>query len=244
MYIQQEFLNIKIMKTGTVQSQFLKGVFSGIGIVIGYFPIALTFGLLASEQFSPLQAVGFSAFVFAGASQFMAVQLITSGALTAEIVAVTFLMNFRHFLMGTALAYRMKLKRGPMSFIIAFGITDETFTIAATDGHSLSPGFLFGLEITAYSSWVSGTAIGYIAGSFIPEAIQKSMGIVLYALFAALLVGKLKKSVAIALIAGIAAGLNTLLHLFMPIGWSLVIAIIAASILGAAISHTEGEAEE
>ncbi len=227
-----------------VQSQFLRGVFSSVGIVIGYFPIALTFGLLASEQFSPLQTVGFSAFVFAGASQFMAVQLITNGALTAEVVTVTFLMNFRHFLMSTALAHRMKIIRWHVLFLIAFGITDETFTVAATGDHRLSPGFMLGLEITAYSSWVCGTALGYIAGSFIPEALQKSMGIVLYALFGALLIGQLKKSVAVALIAGSAAGLNTLLNLFMPIGWSLVIAIIAASILGAAIGGTVREAEE
>ncbi len=232
------------MVRNALQSQFLRGAVSGIGIAIGYFPIALTFGLLASGQFSPMQAVSFSAFVFAGASQFMALQLITGGALTAEVVVITFLMNFRHFLMSTALAHRLKLKRGAFSFLIAFGITDETFTMAATGNHEISPRFMFGLELTAYSSWVSGTALGYIGGAFIPHALQISMGIVLYALFSALLVGQMRKSISVVIIAGIAAGFNTLLHIFMPIGWSLVIAIVAASAFGAATGITERGTKE
>jgi len=227
-----------------MQSQFLRGVVSGIGIAIGYFPIALTFGLLTSTQFTPMQAVGFSAFVFAGASQFMAIQLITGGALAIEVVVITFLMNFRHFLMSTALAHSLKLKQKAVSFLIAFGITDETFSLAATGKHKLSPAFMLGLEITAYSSWVSGTVIGYIGGSFIPHALQISMGVVLYALFSALLVGQVRKSIFVVIIAGLGAGINTFLHLFMPTGWSLVIAIIAASSLGAAIGKNKRGAEK
>ena len=51
---------------------FFSGVKAGMPIAIGYFPVALTFGLLAKTTgLSILEATAMSIFVYAGASQYI-----------------------------------------------------------------------------------------------------------------------------------------------------------------------------
>jgi 4-azaleucine resistance transporter AzlC len=229
------------------RSRFIRGVAAGLPVVIGYFPIAVTFGLLASEHISMVHAVFMSAWVYAGASQFMAIGLIGAHSAAAEIVTATFLMNFRHFIMSASLSQRVKSHRSAATPLIAFWFTDETFSVAMALKKKLHPRFLLGLEISAYTSWVSGTGLGFIVGAFIPPLLQESLYIALYALFVALLTPHVrsslkKRSFYILITAGFAAGINSLLqhfHIMKP-GWSLVTAILTASVLGALL-QTEDE---
>jgi len=230
------------------RSQFLRGMAAGLPVVIGYFPIAVTFGLLANEHISMLHAVCMSAWVYAGASQFMAIGLIGAQSAAAEIVAATFLMNFRHFIMSASISQRVKSQRSKAAPLIAFWLTDETFSVAMAMKKKLHPRFLLGLEISAYLSWVSGTSLGFSVGAFIPLLLQESMYIALYALFVALLIPHVKSSLAkgslyILFTAGFAAGVNTILqhfHIMKP-GWALVTAILSASILGALLNPDDKE---
>jgi predicted branched-subunit amino acid permease len=216
-------------------------------VLIGYFPIALTFGLLASEHLSLAQAVSMSAWVYAGASQFMAIELIGAHSLAAEIVAATFLMNFRLFIMNASFSQRLKSHSHALMPLIAFWVTDETFSVAMAGFRKIEPGFMLGLQLVAYVSWVAGTGLGFSVGSLIPVLLEESMYIALYALFAALLVPHLKRSIPVLFIARLSAGLNTLLQrtsLLKP-GWSLVAAILAASMLGSLLMpEREGGEEE
>ncbi len=225
------------------RSPFLRGVTAGLPVVIGYFPIAVTFGLLASEHISMAHAVCMSAWVYAGASQFMALGLIGAHSAATEIVAATFLMNFRHFIMSASLSQRVKRHRQAGTGLMAFWLTDETFSVAMALKKKLHPRFMLGLEIVAYVSWVSGTCLGFSLGAFIPPLLQESMYIALYALFVALLVPHVKGSLSILITAGFAAGINSLLQYFhiMKPGWSLVTAILSASVLGALIHSDEEE---
>ena len=56
---------------------FFSGIKAGMSIAIGYFPVALTFGLLAKTAgLSMIEATAMSIFVYAGASQYIALSLI------------------------------------------------------------------------------------------------------------------------------------------------------------------------
>jgi len=240
--------NNKMSAAPDSRSLFLRGVTAGLPVVIGYFPIAVTFGLLANEHISMVHAVCMSAWVYAGASQFMAIGLIGAHSAAAEIVAATFLMNFRHFIMSASLSQRVKSHRSEATPLIAFWLTDETFSVAMALKKKLHPRFLLGLEVSAYVSWVSGTCLGFVVGVFIPPLLQESLYIALYALFVALLIphvrGSLREgSFHILITAGFAAGVNTLLQYFhiMKPGWSLVAAILSASVLGALMNPDDEE---
>jgi len=60
---------------------FFRGIFDSSPIEFGYIPIAFTFGLTALQaNLPPLTAIAISAFIFAGASQFVLITLFSAGA--------------------------------------------------------------------------------------------------------------------------------------------------------------------
>lgn len=108
---------------------FFLGCRSGLPIAIGYLPIALAFGVLArTAGLSAGEATAMSALVFAGASQFMAINLISGGASAATIILATFVVNFRHFVMSASLSRRLVLRWWEAA-LVGFGLTDETFVV-------------------------------------------------------------------------------------------------------------------
>ena len=228
-----------------VRGDFLRGVRTAIPILIGYFPAAMTFGLIAKNMDIDLvHACLMSIMVYAGASQFMALNLIESGIATGEIIIATLLMNFRHFLMSASLS--SKLQEGSRFLpVIAFGITDETFAIASTREQKFSSGFLIGLESVVYSSWIAGTAVGHTLGRVLPHAIQRSLGIALYALFIAILVPAVKRSHRAAVIALLSAGCHVLLSeiRILSSGWNIIIAILFGAAVGSLLFNKSPEVD-
>jgi 4-azaleucine resistance transporter AzlC len=217
-----------------VRRDFYQGVRTAVPILIGYFPAAMTYGLIAKNMdIDLLHTCLMSIMVFAGASQFMALNLIKSGVAMGEIIIATLLMNFRHFLMSASLSSKLEEKPRFLP-LIAFGITDETFAIASTREHELSSGFLIGLESMAYSSWITGTAIGHTLGRVLPQAIQRSLGIALYALFIAILVPAAKRSFRAVVIALLSAGVHVLASELRLVssGWNIIIAILVGAAIG------------
>ena len=71
-----------------------QGILASLPIFIGYIPVAITFGLLAKTTgLTLLESFLFSALVFAGASQFMALQLMSLGVAHLQIIAITFIID-------------------------------------------------------------------------------------------------------------------------------------------------------
>lgn len=226
-----------------MKNTWLKDSFNdSIPIIIGYFPIAVAFGILAkSANLSLLETTAFSLFVFAGASQFIAINLLLLGANIGEIVITTFLVNLRHLLMSASLSVKVE---GPLRFskaFLAFGITDEVFSVASFKNSKINKKYLLTLEFLAYSSWVSGSAVGFIAGSLLPSTIQQSMGIALYGMFVALLIPEIKKSRP-ALILALSAGvMNSIFKyiFYLKDGWSIILSVIIVSFIGSFIYTPE-----
>ncbi len=228
---------------------FSDGVRAAVPVMVGYLPAGMTFGILA--QGLPIHIadlIGFSGVVFAGASQYMAINLLKTGAAYLEIIVATFLLNFRHFLMGASLSQRLDGRGGEPPYsrggsrnrgwraVIAYGITDETFSVASTEPRALTTAYLAGLGLFSWLAWNAGSLIGYLGGSYLPERLGSAMGVALYALFAALLLPQVKKKMVTAAFAGLAAALHYLLNL-VPIlgkGWAFVISMVIAALIGAA----------
>ncbi len=225
------------MNKGMIYSTGAKeGFLAGFPVFIGYFPVAVAFGILAKTTgLSTGDSLAFSVMVFAGASQFMVLNLLGTGAAFSGIILATFLLNLRHSLMSASLAAKITIPEKRWLPLIAFGVTDETFAVAATYPRTLGVPFLLAMEGTAYLGWVSGTLAGYLAGGVLPASLQEGMGIGLYALFVAILIPGFKKSgliFALTLGAGLIHTLLNWLNLW-PTSWNLVTAIMLSSLLGA-----------
>ena len=220
-------------------SPFREGLRTAFPVAVGYFPIAVAFGLLARSVGVPdVGAMALSVVVYAGASQFVAVNLMGLGASVAEIVLATFVLNFRHFLMSSTLSRRIapgtsRAKRA----LLAFGVTDETYAVASLRPEEhLSPAFLLGLNLFSYLSWVAGSFVGFFLASSLPEVLQKGMGIAIYAMFIGLLLPSARRDRKVLVVALLAMAFNGLYRL-TPLaawggGWGILAATIAAALVG------------
>lgn len=219
--------------TAAAQSEFKDGLAAGTGIAIGYVPAALTYGLLAkSAELTFIETMSLSIFVFAGAAQYIALSLITIGTGVFEIVLTTFILNIRHFLMSAALNEKAEEEAMWKKAVYSFGVTDETFSVAAMKRGSIHSSFMAGLILISYSSWVLGSGLGFVAGNAMPPVVQESMGIALYAMFIGLLVPSLKTSLKAVILAVTAAVLNCIFTYSgaLSSGWAIIISTLIASI--------------
>ncbi|NLY72736.1 MAG: AzlC family ABC transporter permease [Tissierellia bacterium] len=211
-------------------------------LIIGYFPVAMAFGLLAKNTAISLKDTSlFSILVFAGASQFMALDLIGAGVSNINIIIATFLLNLRHLMMSAALS--LDMKEIPKKFLpfIAFGITDESFSVISFNKDKISLPFILLVNGLSYLSWVLGTLVGYGIGEVLPLSLQASMGVGLYAMFSALLTPELTRSREVLKISLLAAAIYAAFYYggFLSAGWDLVLAILLSSLLGLFIFKEE-----
>ncbi|MFT9847259.1 AzlC family ABC transporter permease [Aneurinibacillus sp. REN35] len=235
--------------TDTHESTWVDGMRAGTPIAIGYIPVAIAFGLLAKSSGIPnYVSILMSLFVFAGASQFVGVNLLALGTAYGEIILTTFILNLRHFLMSAALSQRMESMPRIWGAVLSFGITDESFTMAALrKERKLTKEFILGLNLTGFVAWNIGTWIGVFLAAGLPPMLQASMGIALYAMFIGLLVPSVRTSRIVCVVALCAMALHSALDwlpyfVSLSTGWRIIIATVTAAALGA-ILFPEDEQE-
>ena len=216
-------------------NQFSAGLKSGLSIAIGYFPIALTFGLLAKTAgLSIVEATAMSIFVYAGASQYISLSLISAAVDPILIVINTFVVNIRHFLMTASLNEKMLPEKKWVKAIYSFGVTDESFSVLATGKNGrISTAFAFGVIIIAYGSWVVFTAVGHVIGANLPAFLKAAMSIALYAMFIGLLVPSMKGNRKVVILAALAAIIHCAFYFtgLLSTGWAILVATLASSII-------------
>lgn len=144
-----------------------QGIKDAIPLLGGYIPVAISFGLISIQSgFSVLETVLISTFIYAGASQFLFVAMVASGAPLWLVIIMTLLINARHVVYGPNLApYLTKDARWG---VLMHGLTDQIFALAHTRLPQMPSdariGWYTGAAVLAWFSWVAGTALGAIAG--------------------------------------------------------------------------------
>jgi 4-azaleucine resistance transporter AzlC len=184
------------------KSTFLNGLAAALPIMLGYFPIAFSFGVAAVRSgLSPVEATGLSVIIYAGASQFLALALIAGGAPLMVAAFTLIAMNLRHVLYGPALMKRAGPKAAKRwAAIWAWGLTDEVFGAALgalARGQRFSEPYMFGLGLGAYAAWISGTVLGAVAGGAALQGwplLEAALGFMLPALFLALMLSILSRA--------------------------------------------------
>ncbi|TAA73196.1 AzlC family ABC transporter permease [Planococcus salinarum] len=226
------------------QRGFSAGLKAGVSIAIGYFPVALTFGLLAKTTgLSLLEATAMSIFVFAGAAQYISLSLITAGVAPAVIILNTFIVNIRHFLMTASLNEKMQPDARWKKALYAFGITDESFSVLAIQKEdNVRTSFAAGVIMISYGSWVVFTALGHLIGANLPAFLQAAMSIALYAMFVGLLVPSMRGNRKVLSLAAIAAVLNSFFFFteLLSTGWAILVSTLASAVIIELISSKGG----
>ena len=226
---------------------FYQGAKRALPVAIGYLPIAITFGVVArSADLPSTMIVLMSVMVFAGASQFVAINLIASGAGILGIIITIFFVNLRHILMSATTSEKLKKHNKGWLALMSFGITDESFSIIATDNREDLPrSYVFGLITIPYIAWVFGTAAGVLIGESLPALLESSMEIALYAMFVGLLIPEIKRSNSklkvVILAVFISSGLSWLPVFNLSEGWIITITTLVSALFAAKFIKVEGD---
>lgn len=174
----------------------LQAVLATIPLVLGAAPLGVIFGALCiSNGYSPLFAVLMSAIVFAGSAQFIVIGLMALNTPISVILLTTFIVNLRHALYGMTLVPYLRKEPLWVRFIIGFGLTDESFAVAAAkfDDKKINlKAYFFGSMALFYSSWVGSTYLGSVLGTSFPQLAKMKLEIAMLVTFIGMVVPYLK----------------------------------------------------
>jgi 4-azaleucine resistance transporter AzlC len=219
-----------------VDYPFRAGAKAALPIVLGYLPVGMAFGVLARNAgLTTWEAGAMSLLVYAGASQFIAVEMISKGIVWFPIVLTTFFINLRHLLMSSTLSLYFNGNRIQTLGLLSAQLTDESFAVAMSNTSKIEnrPGYLFGLQLTSHVAWVLGSVGGALFGGLIDH---QSYGIpfALPALFICLLLLQIRKvhHFYIMVIAGI---FSLFFKWALPGNWYIILTALLASGIGMAV---------
>jgi len=220
----------------SVEKGFFYGLSQSLTIVIGYTPVAITFGILATQLGLTFGEAGLmSFFVYAGASQFIAIEMIHQGATPLMIGITTLIINIRHILMSLSIVPFFPERTLPWSLGLAQGLTDETFVLNSkvlkeVVGEENRRRVMQGINLGAFSSWVIFTIIGGLIGKWLPVEFS-GFQFALLALFIMLTTSSLSKKNYMTYL--IAAILAVVLKLLIPGKIYLILCVVLAAGIGA-----------
>jgi 4-azaleucine resistance transporter AzlC len=202
------------------------GARDALPFAVAGFMVAISFGISARAAGMPgLAAIAMSAFVYAGAAQFAAVAILGQGGSVVAAVLAAMLMNARYLAMGVAIGPSLKggrLRRA----LEGQAVVDASWALANQGDGRFSRHVLFGSSAPQYVTWLTGTVVGVLAGSALPDPDALGIDAVFPAFFLALLVGELRDAQASAVaIGGVAVAI--VLGLLAPAG----VGILAASLV-------------
>lgn len=216
---------------------FALGVRRTLPLAVSAGAFAAVFGVLARQAgLSPLEAALMSGLVFAGASQFVALQMWVLPLPIFALIFTTLIVNLRHILMGASL--RPWLSKLPPSRVYTslFFMTDETWalTIRERADGLRDAAFMLGSGITLFISWVGGTIVGSLAGAALRAEDLAAWGLdfMFAAVFTALLAG-LWRGKGDILPWSVAAVAALLVRWWVPGTWYILAGGIAGSVVGA-----------
>jgi 4-azaleucine resistance transporter AzlC len=226
----------------TNNGQFREGVKDALPVVLGYLPVGMAFGLLARNAgLTPSEAGLMSFLVYAGASQFLAIEMIDQGMTWFPIVLATFFINLRHFLMSSNLSLYFKKTRLPVLGFLSAQLTDESFAVAISNLPKVknSPPYVFGLQITSHLAWVIGSIGGALFGPFM-KISEYGLPFALPSLFLCLLVFQLKSVHHFGIM--VVAGVSSLFFKWALQGnWTILLAALLAGGIGVVIEIINGK---
>lgn len=205
-----------------------RGLMDALPVMIGFIPFALVLGAQASQKgLSIVEVPLMTGLNFAGGSEFAAIGLWTSPPHLALILAITFLVNSRHLLMGATLAPLLRHLPKRKAFATLFFMCDESWAMGlsharkrAEAGHMIPFSLPYYLSLSAglYLTWVVFTALGAWLGPMIGDIESLGFDMAFPAVFLVLLRGMWKgfRQARPWLVSLVVAALT---YLLVPGGW-------------------------
>lgn len=219
---------------------FLRGLKDGVPIALGYLSVSFGFGILAAQGgLSAWMATLISLTNVTSAGQLAGLNIIIACAPMIEMVLSEFIINIRYALMSITLTQKLDdTFSTPRRMLCSFAMTDEIFAVAAHQKGKITARYFYGLMLLPIIGWVVGTFLGATAGNILPEGLKNAMGLMLYAMFIAIVLPPATKSRAVAVCVSVCALISVILR-FVPLfsfissGFAVIIASVIAALFAA-----------
>lgn len=144
---------------------------STLPVMAGYMVLGFGFGIiLKANGHSILLAFAMSFLIYAGSMQYVALELLASGASYIVIALTTLMVNARHLFYGVSMLERYKGTGARKPYLI-FALTDETYSLLCSELPELPEGrrtdYFFAVSLFDQSYWVLGSVLGALVGTLI-----------------------------------------------------------------------------
>jgi predicted branched-subunit amino acid permease len=203
---------------------------------ISLFVVAFgaAFGLAAIQKgLSPLESILMSTTVFAGASQFAAVDMWGTEVSVLPMIAVVFAINSRHLLMGASLYPMLKDVSPGKRYGLLLLLTDANWAVSAQEYQSGRRNLevILGGGLVLWLAWMIGTGLGVYFGGLLQNPRALGLDMVLGCFLLAMALGG-KKSPRI-LVAWLVAGAASLAAWkWLPPNMHVVVGALAGGVIG------------
>lgn len=198
-------------------------------------PFGIAFGVAASAKGVPGEiSVLMSIVVFAGASQFAALDLWHAPLPIATLALTVLAVNARHILLGAVLApwlLRVPIV-GRLAALLFLSDANFAYTLAARERGEVDAGVLFGSGVAMWVVWVITTGVGVAAGSLLGDLSRFGFDAVMVTYFAAIIVGQWKGRLDLFPWVGAAVVAVIGAHV-LPAGWHIITGALAGGAIGA-----------
>jgi len=185
-------------------------IVEGWPIFVTAVVVGIAFGLTARQSgLSIVETSATSVIVFAGAAQFVMVDLLRTGAPVPLIVLTVLLLNARHLLMAAAIRPFVQVASLPRRFGLAYVLTDEAFAMGIgwfRRGHR-DLAYYAVFSTLLWCSWNLGTLLGAVFGAGVDDPQRFGIDFAITAVFVAIVaIGvRHRADVAVALTAALVA---------------------------------------
>ena len=224
----------------SLSKDFKSGLADTWPMMLAFAPIAMLWGTLAAAKgFSPLEAMLMSALVYAGASQFVAIDMWAYPLPIALMVFTVFIINIRHMLYAASISRHMGEIPSRWHIPLMYILTDEAWALLERKAlsHPLTLGYFVGIAFPLWPTWFFSSAIGAFIGTKLPDPALIGLDFAFAAMFITILAGFWKGPRTGAVIITSAA-VAVLAKIYLPGAWYIVLGGLAG-VAVAAIMHRE-----
>lgn len=217
------------------------GIRDAIPFILVIIPFGVVFGVVASEAgFDLAQIMGFSILVIAGASQIVAVQLMTENAPALVVLATSLAVNLRMAMYSASLAPYMGhiawWKRGIMSYLMVDQVYAAAILRYETQPNMTTSArfaYYIGVALPVVPLWYLATLAGAVLGTSIPADLPIDFAVPIT--FLALIIPLLRSLAHVA--AAMASVLGVLAFSGLPFNLGLLVAALLAMVVGAEVER-------
>lgn len=233
------------MSESVFKTDIKDGLRDCVPIIFAITPVGAIFGAAAiSAGFSWQEALLASLAMYAGASQFVLLELYGFNLPAWSVALAIFAVNFRHILYSASLARKFESFSVFQKFSGLFFLTDPQWAVAETrhEKQGLRPAYYFSYGLLLYFLWIITTALGVVFGSLIEDPAAYGFDFILPLYFLTILVGfrTRRKFYPIVIISGLAS-----YALFLLVGppWHISLGALCGVFAAAAMPVNDEKGE-